>query len=98
MTRCATESGSCGWSAMSVQRRLPALQDGSLVVLAHAPRAIHPRSELGLWVLSVGVLELDAVGVALLQVLEDHLACHVVLVPLRDGEVDLDERVGVAVE
>src|SRR2546428_4391922 len=44
------------------------------------------------------LLELNAVGVARLQVLDQHLACDLVLTTLGNREVDLQERVRVAVE
>ena len=43
------------------------------------PRALDPRPELGLRELRVLLLEPDAVGVALLQVLDEHLARDLVL-------------------
>ena len=43
-------------------------------------------------------LELDAVGVAGLEVRDEHLARELVLAPGRDREVDPEERVRVAVE
>src|SRR2546427_6659227 len=46
----------------------------------------------------MSLLELNAVGVARLQVLDQHLACDLVLTALGNREVDLQERVRVAVE
>src|SRR4051812_8058247 len=83
---------------ISVSRRLPALEHGGLPVLADGARALHPRTELGLRELGVGLLELDAVGVAGLQVRDQHLARDLVLAAFGDREVDLQEGVGVAIE
>src|SRR4051794_6420121 len=83
---------------MSVSRRLPALEHGGPPVLADRARALDPRPELGLRELGVGLLELDAVGVAGLQVRDEDLARDLVLTALGDREVDLQEGVRVAVE
>src|SRR3954467_11447746 len=83
---------------ISVSRRLPALEHAGLPVLAHGARALDPRAELGLRELGVGLLQPDAVGVAGLQVRDQHLARDLVLAALGDREVDLQEGVGVAVE
>src|SRR5512133_3697478 len=64
---------------MSVSGRLPALEHGGLPVLADRARVFHPRAELGLGELGVGLLELDAVGVAGLQVRDEHLARDLIL-------------------
>src|SRR5580765_2813986 len=77
---------------------LPALENGRLPVGADRLRALDPRAELGLGELRVDLLELDAVRVARLQVLDEHLACDLVLPALGNREVDLEERVRVAVE
>src|SRR5262245_7625597 len=63
-----------GAGGVSVQRRLPALEDGGLPVGADRLRGRDPRAELGLRELRVVLLELDAVGVARLQVAHQHLA------------------------
>src|SRR3977135_1316704 len=65
---------------------------------SHRARAGHPGAELGLWELRVLLLQLYAVRVAGLQVLDEHLARKLVLAPRRNLEVDLEERVRVAVE
>src|SRR5512133_2348910 len=83
---------------MSVSRWLPALEHGGAPVLADGARALDPRAELGLGELGVGLLELDAVGVAGLQVGDQHLARDLVLAARGDREVDLQEGVRVAVE
>src|SRR5688500_12290803 len=77
---------------------LPALEDGRLPVRARRARAVDPRAELGLRELRVLLLELDAVGVAGLEVLDEQLAGDLVLATLGNLEVDLQERVRVAVE
>src|SRR4051812_10135496 len=83
---------------MSVSRRLPALEHARAPVCADGARALDPRAELGLRELRVGLLQADAVGVAGLQVRDQHLAGDLVLAALGDREVDLQEGVGVAVE
>src|ERR1700756_5661467 len=85
-------------SRRSVQRRLPALQDRGRVIGSHGPRLLHPWTELRLGELAVALLERDAVGIAALQMLDQHLAGDLVLATPRDVEVDLDERVRVPVE
>src|SRR4029453_11060124 len=82
----------------SVRRRLPALEHRRLVVRGDGPPPLDPRAELGLGELAVLLLQLDAVGVAGLQVRDQHLAGDLVLAALGDREVDLQEGVGVAVE
>src|SRR5512133_2950822 len=67
---------------MSVSRWLPALEHRGLPVLADIPRALDPRAELGLEELAVSFLQLDAVGVAGLQVRDEHLARDLVPAPL----------------
>src|SRR4051794_13816243 len=81
-----------------VERRLPALGHRGPPVDPADARPRDPRAELGLRELRVLLLELDAVGVAGLQVLDQHLARDLVLAALGDREVDLQERVRVAVE
>src|SRR3954453_8832001 len=87
-----------GGGRMSVSRPLPALEHAGLPVVAHGARALDPRAELGLRELGVGLLQPDAVGVAGLQVGDQHLARDLVLAAVGDREVDLQECVGVAVE
>ena len=77
---------------------LPALEHGRLPVGADRRRPLHPGAELGLGELRVHLLQLDPVGVARLEVLDEHLARELVLPPCGDREVDLQEGVGVAVE
>src|SRR5215210_1936329 len=94
MTRYGTER-----SPMAlVQRGLPALEHVRLPVAPHGPRVLHPRAELRLRELAVLLLEADAVGVARLEVRDQHLARDLVLAAGGDVEVDLQERVRVAVE
>src|SRR6266545_2253334 len=83
---------------MSVSGRFSAFEHAGTPVLADRARALHPRPELGLWELAVGLLQTDAVGVAGLQVGDEHLARDLVLAALGDREIDLQEGVGVAVE
>src|SRR6185312_12428004 len=85
----------CAWS---VSGRLPALEHAGPPVLADGPRALDPGAELGLRELGVGLLELDAVGVAGLQVRDEDLARELVLAACGDREVDLQEGVRVAIE
>jgi hypothetical protein len=87
-----------GGARRLVERGLPALEHGRLPVGADRARPLDPGAELGLGELRVLLLELDAVGVAGLQVLDQHLARDLVLAALRDREVDPQERVRVAVE
>src|SRR5918992_496796 len=75
---------------MSVNGRSP--------IRSHRTRALDPRAQLGLGELAVLLLQPDAVRVAGLEVLDEHLARDLVAAPLRDREVDLDEGVRVAVE
>src|SRR5262245_41042917 len=77
---------------------LPALERGRLPVRADGLRTLHPRPELRLGELRVLALELDAVRVAVNEVLHQDLASQLVLAALGDLEVDLQERVRVPVE
>src|SRR3954451_21162033 len=86
------------FSTCSVRRRLPALQHGRMPVCPDGARAGDPRAELRLRELRVLFLQADPVRVAGLQVLHEHLPGDLVLPPRRDREVDLEERVRVAVE
>src|SRR4051794_29431601 len=86
----------CRVERMSVERRLPALEHGRLPVRADRAGALHPRPQLRLRELAVLLLQPDPVGVAGLQVGDQHLAGDLVLTPFGDVEVDLQERVGVA--
>src|SRR6185437_616490 len=86
------------FTAPSVRRRLPAFERRRLPVSPDGLRVLNPRAELGLWELRVLLLEQDPVRVAALQVLDEHLARDLVLASLGNWEVDLDERVRVAVE
>src|ERR671922_6486 len=70
--------------AVSVQRRLPALERRRRPLRPDGPRALDPRPELGLGELRVALLELDPVRVPGLQVLDQHLARDLVLAPRRD--------------
>src|SRR5205085_10231798 len=81
-----------------MRRGLPALEHRRLPVGADDGRPGHPGPELRLRELRVRVLELNAVRVAGLEVLDQHLAGKLVLAPGRDRKVDLQERVRVAVE
>src|SRR5918999_518597 len=92
ITRCFTER------IGSVQRRFPALEHGRPPITPNNPRTLNPRTQRRLWELGVLVLEADAVGVAGLEVGDEHLARDLVLASLGDREVDLEERVRVAVE
>src|ERR671918_528299 len=92
MTRCFTER------IGSVQRRFPALEHRRPPVLPDGPGSLDPWPQLRLRELAVLLLQPDAVGVARLEVLDQHLARDLVLPPLGDREVDLQERVRVAVE
>src|SRR5438445_2255769 len=78
--------------------RLPALEHGRVPVGANGRRALDPRAEQRLRELAVLLLQLDPVGVARLEVRDQHLARKLVPAPLRDREVDLQERVRIAVE
>ena len=82
----------------SVGRGLPALEHRRRVVVADRLRVGDPGTQLNLVELTVLLLELDAVGVARDEVLHQHLACELVLSALRDVEVDLEERIRIAVE
>src|SRR5258705_1096155 len=82
----------------SMARRLPALEHGWLPVRADGLRALDPRAELRLRELAVLLLQLDAVGVPRLQMRDQDLARDLVLAPRGDREVDLQERVRIAVE
>src|SRR3954465_284692 len=92
ITRCFTER------IDSVQRRFPALEDRRVPVPSDRARALHPRPQLGLRELAVLLLQPDPVRVAGLQMGDQDLARDFVLTALRDLEVDLDERVRVAIE
>src|ERR671916_2445585 len=92
ITRCFTER------IGSVQRAFPALEHGWPPVGADRLRVLHPRSQLGLGELAVGLLQPDPVGIAGLQMLDEDLAGDFVLAALGDREVDLDEGVGIPVE
>src|SRR3954454_9019331 len=84
--------------SFSVRRRLPALQHGRMPVCANRRGAGGPGTELRLRELRVLLLQANPVGVAGLQVLHEHLPRELVLASLGDREVDLEERVRVAVE
>src|SRR4051794_24438160 len=64
---------------MSVSGCFPALEHARTPVCADGARALDPRAELGLRELRVGPLQADAVGVAGLQVRDQHLAGDLVL-------------------
>src|SRR2546423_5424502 len=81
-----------------MRRRFPPLEYRRLPVGPDEPRVLHPRPELGLRELAMLLLERDPVGVAGLQVLDQHLARDLVLATGRDLEIDLDEAVRVTVE
>src|SRR5579863_507345 len=81
-----------------MRRWFPPLEHARFPVGADGPRALDPWPELGLRELAVALLERDAVGVAGLEVLDQHLPGDLVLAPGGDREVDLHERVRVAVE
>src|SRR6266536_3490806 len=83
---------------ISVSGRFPAFEHAGPPVLADGARALDPWAALRLEELAVGLLQPDAVGVAGLQVGDQHLARDLVLAALGDREVDLQEGVGVAVE
>src|ERR687898_1672408 len=83
---------------MSVERWLPALEHGRAPVLADRPRSLDPGAELGLRELAVRLLQANAVGVARLQMGDQHLAGDLVLATRGDREVDLEEGVRIAVE
>src|ERR1044072_798326 len=87
-----------GRSVKSVLRRFPAVEHRGLPIRSDDIRALNPRPQLGLSELGVGALEPDPVGVAGLQVGDQHLAGELVLTTVRDRKVDAQERVGVAVE
>src|SRR5439155_3953786 len=82
----------------SVIRRFPALQGRALPLGSDRRRAFDPRPELRLWKLRVLVLQLDPVRVPRLQVPDQHLPRELVLPTRGDREVDLQERIRVAVE
>src|SRR3954465_14946729 len=84
--------------SFSMRRRLPALQHGRMPVCANHRGAGGPGTELRLRELRVLLLQADPVRVAGLQVLHEHLPGELVLASIRDREVDLEERVRVAVE
>src|SRR6516165_2934961 len=71
---------------------------GRVPVLANRDGASQPRAEFGLRELRVAVLEPDAVGVALAQVCDQHLARVLVLPALGNLKMDLEKGVGVPVE
>src|SRR5262249_24447630 len=83
-----------------VRLRRPALQLRRLPVGAHRRRALRPRAELRLRELRVDRLQLDAVRVPRLEVLQEHLARDLVALVgvVRQVEVELEERVRVRVE
>src|SRR2546423_13852889 len=87
-----------GHGILSVVRRLPALERRRLPVRADRCRAFDPGAELRLLKLGVLVLQLDAVRVPGLQVLDQHLPRDLVLSPFGDPKIDLEERIRVAVE
>src|SRR5262249_41833661 len=93
-TRCAGGRG----RPRSVRGRLPAFERRWVPVRSDRARTLDPGAELGLWELGVLLLQEDPVGVATLEVFDEHLACDLVLAALRNREVDLEERVRVAVE
>src|SRR5829696_4504232 len=78
-----------------VERGLPALENRRLPVLADRPRVLHPWPELRLGELAVLLLQANAVGVARLEVSDQHLTRDLVLASLRNVEVQLQERVRV---
>src|SRR5205085_6632309 len=78
--------------------RFPALEDGGVPVRSDRLRPLDPGPELRLRELRVGLLELDPVRVARLEVLDEDLPGDLVLAALRDVEVDADEGVRVPVE
>src|SRR6476660_5571679 len=80
----------------SVRGRLPALEHRGVPVVADDARALHPGAQLGLGELAVFFLELDAVAVARLQVLDQHLSRDLVLAAVGDVEVSLQERDRIA--
>src|SRR5438045_1481099 len=82
----------------SVVGWLPALEHRRPPVAADSSGILDPGAELGLRELAVLLLQLDPVGVARLQMLDQNLARDLVAAPLGNGEVDLQERVRVAVE
>src|SRR6266545_6870582 len=84
--------------ANSVAGRLPALEHRRLPVRSNHRRALDPRPKLRLRKLRVLVLQLDAVRVSRLEVLDQHLPRDLVLSPRGDREVDLEERIRIAVE
>src|SRR3954452_12782299 len=86
------------FSTCSVRGRLPALQHGRMPVCPNRRGAGGPGTELRLRELRVLLLQADPVRVARLQVLHEHLPGELVLAALGDREVDLEERVRVAVE
>src|SRR5918997_3804903 len=92
ITRCFTER------IGSVQRRFPALEHGWAPVLPDGARALHPWPQLRLREFGVLLLQPNAIGVAGLKMGHEDLAGDLVLASLRDGEVDLEEGVRVAVE
>src|SRR5687768_12752390 len=92
ITRCFTER------IGSVQRRFPALEHRRAPVLTNCARPLHPGPQLRLGELAVLLLQADAVGVSRLEMCDEHLARDLVLASLRDGEVDLEEGVRIAVE
>src|SRR5919106_3265067 len=77
MTRCLAER-------ISVCGRFPALEHPGPPVLADGARPLDPRAELGLRELRVGLLQPNAVGVAGLQVSDQHLARDLVLAAFGD--------------
>src|SRR5918992_1504005 len=81
-----------------VGRRLPALEGGRLPIRPDRLRPLDPGTEFGLGKFRVLSLELDPVRVAGLEMFDEHLAGDLALAPLRNGEVDANERVRVAVE
>src|SRR4029453_4011692 len=69
---------------ISVSGRFPALEHAGPPVLADGARARPPGAELGLRELRVRLLQPDAVGVARLEVGDQHLARDLVLAALGD--------------
>src|SRR4051812_25198554 len=67
-------------------------------ILSNCARILDPWAELGLRELAVGFLETDPIRVARLQVGDENLARELGLPSLWNREVDLDERVRVAIE
>src|SRR5713226_312187 len=77
---------------------LPAFHRWTPVVLTHRRRRFDPGPQGGLWEFRVLLLQADPVGVPADQVSHQHLAGNLILAPLGNLEVDLQERVRVPVE